>query len=67
MTPVGRNEALAASERIARARFEQSAMPQVMLDLDGHITDVNAATCQLVGRSRDQLLGVSTGDAASSF
>src|SRR3954451_15478159 len=60
MTPVSRNEALAASERMARARFEQSAMPQVMLGLDGHITDVNAATCQLVGRSRDELVGIST-------
>src|SRR4051812_23995424 len=60
MTPVGRNEGVAAAERLAQARFEQSAMPQVMLDLDGHITDVNAATCRLVGRSRDALLGVST-------
>src|SRR5947209_1837514 len=60
MTPVGRDDALAASERLARARFEQSAMPQVMLGLDGYITDVNAALCQLVGRSRDELIGVST-------
>src|SRR3954447_26389874 len=60
MTPVGRNEGVAAAERLAQARFEQSAMPQVMLDLDGQITDVNAATCVLVGRSRDQLLGAST-------
>src|SRR3954454_16237346 len=60
MTPVGRDEGLAAGERLAQARFEQSAMPQMMLDLDGHITDVNAATCRRVGRSRDQLLGVST-------
>src|SRR3954466_984311 len=60
MTPVGRDEGLAAAERMAQARFEQSAMPQMMLDLNGHITDVNAATCRLVGRSRDALLGVST-------
>src|SRR3954464_8525922 len=69
MTPVGRDEGLAAAERLAQARFEQSAMPQMMLDLNGHITDVNAATCRLrgrsrarrlVGRSRDALLGVST-------
>src|SRR5436305_4098364 len=60
MTPVRRNEAAAAAERLAEARFVASAMPQEMLDLDGHITDVNAATCRLVGRSRDALLGVST-------
>src|SRR4051794_28327170 len=60
MTPGGRNEGLAAAERLAQARFEQSAMPQMMLDLAGHITDANAATCRLVGRSRDELLGVST-------
>src|SRR5438270_12524688 len=60
MTPVASDDALAASERLARARFEQSAMPQVMLDLEGRITDVNDALCRLVGRSREQLVGIST-------
>src|SRR5438270_3601974 len=59
MTPVASDDALAASERLARARFEQSAMPQVMLDLDGRITDVNDAMCRLVGRTRDELVGTS--------
>ena len=35
-------------------------MPQAMLDLQGHITDVNEAICLLVGRSREQLIGAST-------
>ena len=59
MTPVGRDDA-PASERLARARFEQSGMPQLMLDLDGRITDVNDAMCRLIGRHRDELVGAPT-------
>jgi diguanylate cyclase (GGDEF)-like protein/PAS domain S-box-containing protein len=58
--PLVSRERLATSERLARARFDQSAMPQAMLGLDGTITVVNDALCRLVGRPRKQLVGSST-------
>ncbi len=47
-------EALARS----RARFDQVAMPQALLDLEARFVEVNDAACRLLGRSRDQLVGV---------
>jgi diguanylate cyclase (GGDEF)-like protein/PAS domain S-box-containing protein len=60
MPRAGNEDELAASERRARARFDQSAMPQLMLALDGRITAANDAMCRLVGRDRDDLVGSST-------
>jgi diguanylate cyclase (GGDEF)-like protein/PAS domain S-box-containing protein len=51
--------ALAESEARFRARFEQSSVPQAMLDLAGRLTAVNDAYCRLVGRSADELVGSS--------
>ena len=53
-------EPLATSERRWRARFEQTALPQAILDLDGKVTDANDAMCRLVGLERSQLLGLTT-------
>jgi diguanylate cyclase (GGDEF)-like protein/PAS domain S-box-containing protein len=39
-----------------RARFEQSARPQALLDMAGRFVDVNHAVCELLGWSRDELL-----------
>ena len=43
-----------------RARFEQTAMPQLVHGMDGTVTDVNPAMCRLVGRTRDELIGRTT-------
>jgi diguanylate cyclase (GGDEF)-like protein/PAS domain S-box-containing protein len=48
---------LRRSEGRLRARFEQSAMPQLALDVSGRITDVNHALCRLLDREADELLG----------
>ncbi|HSE55104.1 MAG TPA: sensor domain-containing diguanylate cyclase [Nocardioidaceae bacterium] len=41
----------------SRARFDQSAHPQAMLDVDGRILEVNDAGCALLGLPRDDLVG----------
>jgi diguanylate cyclase (GGDEF)-like protein/PAS domain S-box-containing protein len=46
-------EALARS----RARFDQSALPQALLDLEGRFVEVNDAGCALLERSREELVG----------
>jgi PAS domain S-box-containing protein len=53
--------ALRESEDRFRAAFEQSAVGIVLGDLDGRIQRVNDAFCQIVGRSRDELLGLTSG------
>lgn len=40
-----------------RARFDQSRLPQVECDRNGNLVLVNDALCDLVGRSRDELVG----------
>jgi diguanylate cyclase (GGDEF)-like protein/PAS domain S-box-containing protein len=47
------SEALARS----RARFDQSSLPQAMLDVEGRFVDVNDAGCALLGWSRAELVG----------
>ncbi len=46
-------EALARS----RARFDQSARPQALLDIEGRFVEVNDAGCDLLGWAREELLG----------
>ncbi|MFZ5847020.1 MAG: PAS domain S-box protein [Actinomycetota bacterium] len=46
-------EALARS----RARFDQSAKPQGLLDINGRFVEVNDAACRLLGWPRDELVG----------
>ena len=41
-----------------RQRFEQSPLPQTSCDLDGVLTEVNAAFCRLVDRPGDELVGL---------
>ena len=41
------------------ARFEQAATPQTLMDLDGNFLSVNEAYCELLGRSRAELLKMS--------
>jgi len=45
-----------------RAQFEQSPVPQVLWDVDGHLTEVNAAFCRLVDRSEESLVGLPARD-----
>ncbi len=42
-----------------RARFEQTATPQTLMDLTGNFIAVNDAFCTLLGRSRQELLRMS--------
>ncbi|MDQ1748095.1 MAG: hypothetical protein QOD07_2358 [Frankiaceae bacterium] len=46
---------LQASEERFRARFNNSPMPQAMVDLQGRFDIVNDALCLLLGRSRAEL------------
>ncbi len=48
---------LRRSEARLRARFEQSGMPQLTLDVSGRVVDVNEALSRLVGRDADELIG----------
>jgi diguanylate cyclase (GGDEF)-like protein/PAS domain S-box-containing protein len=48
---------LEASERRLRTRFEQSGMPQAILDLSGRILSANDALCRLLQRDRQELEG----------
>lgn len=41
----------------SRARFDQSAQPQALLDIEGRILEVNDAACELLGWSREELVG----------
>jgi diguanylate cyclase (GGDEF)-like protein/PAS domain S-box-containing protein len=51
---------LLASERRWHTRFDQSAMPQAILGLDGIIVSANDALCRLLHRDRQQLVGRSS-------
>ncbi|MHC5538877.1 PAS domain-containing sensor histidine kinase [Singulisphaera rosea] len=54
--------ALVASERRARALFEGMHDPLIVHSPEGRILDINPAACRLLGYSREELLGMSTGD-----
>src|SRR6476620_6676125 len=41
-----------------RGRFEQSSLPQAFCDLDGVLTEVNQAFCQLLDRPEPKLVGL---------
>jgi diguanylate cyclase (GGDEF)-like protein/PAS domain S-box-containing protein len=49
-------QSLRRSEGRLRARFEQSGMPQLTLDVSGRITTVNGALCRLLQMESDQVL-----------
>ena len=42
--------------------FEQSAIGVVIAGLDGRVTRVNLAACELLGRSQEELIGSRFGD-----
>jgi diguanylate cyclase (GGDEF)-like protein/PAS domain S-box-containing protein len=54
--------ALMASERLLRARFDQSQVPQAMVALDGTLTTVNNAFCVMLGRERAEIEGLHIAD-----
>ena len=57
LTDIRRKEAqLRQSEAVHRAIFEESPLPMA-LSQAGKFTDVNRPFCELVGRSRDELVG----------
>ena len=53
---------LRASEQRYRAIFEQSADGIFISDAQGHYTDVNAAGCQMLGYTRQELLSLNIAD-----
>jgi diguanylate cyclase (GGDEF)-like protein/PAS domain S-box-containing protein len=59
--PVRRRELTEALAR-SRARFDQSALPQALLDVEGRFVEVNDAACALLGWSREELVGRSSGE-----
>ncbi|MDX6210294.1 MAG: hypothetical protein QOE24_2685 [Frankiales bacterium] len=56
----GVEDELTAAHRRYRARFEQTAMPQMILDITGRVLDANDAMCRLVGVQRPLLIGRTT-------
>jgi diguanylate cyclase (GGDEF)-like protein/PAS domain S-box-containing protein len=48
---------LVRNERTYRARFDDVHLPQLVVALDGAITDVNDAFCLMLGLAREQLVG----------
>jgi diguanylate cyclase (GGDEF)-like protein/PAS domain S-box-containing protein len=59
--PVHRRELTEALAR-SRARFDQSALPQALLDVEGRFVEVNDAACALLGWSREELVGRDSGE-----
>ncbi len=55
-------EELRATSRYARSLLEASLDPLVTISREGKITDVNAATVEVTGVSREQLLGTDFSD-----
>ncbi len=55
-------EALRLANAYNRSLLEASLDPLVTIDADGKITDVNAATEKVTGRSRDELVGTDFSD-----
>jgi PAS domain S-box-containing protein len=53
----GAEEALRRANEYNRSLIEASLDPLVTIDPDGTISDVNAATVQVTGRSREELIG----------
>ena len=53
---------LRLSELEFRAIFESVNDGMIIMDLDGRILEVNGVTCQRLGYSRDELLGMSASD-----
>jgi diguanylate cyclase (GGDEF)-like protein/PAS domain S-box-containing protein len=45
------------AEQHFRLAFEDSMAPMIFADLHNHIIDANDAFCEMVGRSRDELIG----------
>jgi two-component system, cell cycle sensor histidine kinase and response regulator CckA len=54
------------SEELFRAVFDNAYEAMVITDDNGRYVDVNPAACELFGRSRSELLGDRSGDAAGS-
>jgi Amt family ammonium transporter len=53
----GAARVLAESEERFRHSFADNMAPMMFTDLENRITEVNAAFCRMIGRSRDELLG----------
>ena len=49
--------ALARRDALFRDAFENNTSGMYLLDRDGHMSDVNRAFCEMIGRSEDELLG----------
>lgn len=57
-------EALRRSERRFRAVFDSSLVAMVIADDDGNYVDVNPAALELLGRTRDEAIGLNVADVA---
>ena len=59
---VRNRDKLIRNEQMFRARFDDVHLPQLVVALDGVITEVNDAFCRLLGSTRDRLVGRSVHD-----
>jgi PAS domain S-box-containing protein len=59
------DEARRKSEANFRRLFDQASDGIVISDIDGRFRDANAAACQMLGYSRDEILGKTTADFVS--
>lgn len=55
-------QAIHESENLFRCAFEDAATPSALQDPDGRYLRVNSAFCQMVGRSPEELIGLSWRD-----
>ena len=55
-------DALQKSEKKARTIFDQASDIMILHDRTGHIVDVNEKACNILGYSREELLGMSVTD-----
>jgi PAS domain S-box-containing protein len=53
-------EALRESEERFRGAFDYAAIASALMSLDGVILDVNERACEVIGYSKDELVGLST-------
>jgi PAS domain S-box-containing protein len=59
-------ESLEDNERLFRTLFAESLLAKLVLDDDGNVVDCNEAHVQLVGRTREEIIGLPVKDVSAS-
>jgi diguanylate cyclase (GGDEF)-like protein/PAS domain S-box-containing protein len=62
LTVPGEDHPQCRHEALWRAGFHDSALPQAHVDASGRFADVNAALCELIGRTATQIVGRTPSD-----